>query len=103
MPTPTHVQVAPAGSGPNIDAQQLTSTESGNPTVDRQTITIGDPSAYGNVAAVTSEGYLQVARRDASQQLAVNKMQLAAQQAQIQSFGGAGFVPLEIPSFLGGY
>lgn len=60
MPTAGHVQVAPDGTGKDIDAQQLTSVESGNPTVLRQTITIGDPTTYGNVGAVDSLGQQSV-------------------------------------------
>ena len=101
--TAGHVQVSPDSTGKDIDAQVLTSAETGQPTVYRQTITVGDPVSYSSVAGVTAEGYLQVEKRDAGQQLAIMKMQLATQQAQLQSFGGAGFVPLEIPSFIGGF
>jgi hypothetical protein len=55
MATASHVQVSPDSTGKDIDAQQLTSTESGTPTVLRQTITIGDPTTYGNLATIEGD------------------------------------------------
>lgn len=52
----SHVQVAPDSTGKDVDAQSLTSTESGTPTVYRQTATIGDPTTYGNLVSVSAKG-----------------------------------------------
>lgn len=97
----SHVQVAPDGSGKDIDTDAVTSTESGNPTVYRQDIVVADPITYNNKAGVTPEGYLQVDMRSAAAQLAVAKIQILQQQSQ--SAGPSGFVPVEIPTFLGGF
>ena len=70
--SPAHVQVSPDSTGKNIDAQQLTSSETGNPTVYRQTITIGDPLSYDAVAAVeqdASQNRLIVFDREQTSQL----------------------------------
>jgi len=57
--TPSPVQVAPAGGGPNVDAVQL--TNSGSTTVDRQVISVGDPQNWSNVAAVKAASTAPVA------------------------------------------
>ena len=56
----SHVQVAPDSTGKDVDADAITSSESGTPTVYRQNVIIADPTTYGNKAAVTSGGALSV-------------------------------------------
>lgn len=55
-----HVQIAPDGSGKDVDADALTSTEGGTPTVYRQNVVISDPTTYANKAAVTAAGAQKV-------------------------------------------
>lgn len=55
-----HVQVAPDGSGKDIDADAVVSTESGNPTVYRQDIVVADPTNYGNKVVVDLMGQLSM-------------------------------------------
>lgn len=52
----SHVQVAPDSTGKDVDADSLTSTEAGTPTVYRQNMVISDPTAYANKAVVDSLG-----------------------------------------------
>jgi hypothetical protein len=54
--TQSHVQVAPDSTGKDIDADAVTSTESGNPTVYRQDVVIADPTNYANKAVVSTTG-----------------------------------------------
>lgn len=54
----SHVQVAPDGSGKDIDTDALVSTESGNPTVYRQDVVIADPTTYTSKAAVEGDAFL---------------------------------------------
>jgi len=56
----SHVQVAPDSTGKDVDADALTSTESGTPTVYRQDIVIGDPVAYASKTQVFPGGELRV-------------------------------------------
>jgi hypothetical protein len=57
----SHVQVAPDSTGKDVDADALTSTESGTPTVYRQNMIISDPTTYANKAAVSSTGAVKFA------------------------------------------
>lgn len=52
----SHVQVAPDSTGKDIDADSVTSTEAGTPTVYRQDIVIADPVTYANKAHVGPGG-----------------------------------------------
>jgi hypothetical protein len=56
----SHVQVQPDGTGKDIDADSLTSTEAGTPTVYRQDIVVGDPLNYGSKARVFAPGQQRV-------------------------------------------
>lgn len=56
----SHVQVQPDGTGKDIDADSVTSTESGTPTVYRQDVVIADPAAYANKSTVFVGGELHV-------------------------------------------
>jgi hypothetical protein len=56
----SHVQVVPDSTGKDIDADSLTSSEAGTPTVYRQVTVIGDPSTYANKATVTASGAVKV-------------------------------------------
>jgi hypothetical protein len=56
----SHVQVAPDGSGKDVDAVSIVSTEAGTPTVYRQVVVLGDPSTYGNQATVSAAGAVKV-------------------------------------------
>lgn len=60
-----HVQVAPDGSGKDIDADAVVSTESGNPTVYRQDVVVADPTNYNNKVVVDLMGQLSM-RNEAS-------------------------------------
>lgn len=55
--TPSYIQVAPDGTGKKVDQAQITY---GGNTVQRQVITIGDPSTGADIAAVDSSGRLNV-------------------------------------------
>jgi hypothetical protein len=55
-----HIQVAPDSTGKNLDADSLTSSESGTPTVFRQNVLIADPVTYANKARVGNSGALAV-------------------------------------------
>lgn len=57
----SHVQVAPDGTGKDIDADAVTSTEGGTPTVYRQDVIAADPVTYGSKARVFAPGQLRVA------------------------------------------
>lgn len=57
----SHVQVSPDSTGKDVDADALTSTESGTPTVYRQVMVVADPVAYANKASVSAAGALKVA------------------------------------------
>lgn len=52
----SHVQVAPDSTGKDVDADSLTSSEAGTPTVYRQNMVIADPTTYANKAIVDSLG-----------------------------------------------
>lgn len=56
----SHIQVAPDSTGKNLDADSLTSTESGTPTVYRQDVIVADPVTYSNKARVGNSGALAV-------------------------------------------
>ena len=55
-----HVQVQPDGTGKDIDASTLTSTESGTPSVYRQNVVNADPVNYASQARVFAPGQLRV-------------------------------------------
>lgn len=55
-----HIQVAPDSTGKNLDADSLTSSESGTPTVYRQGVILTDPLTYANKARVGNSGALAV-------------------------------------------
>lgn len=57
----SHVQVQPDSTGKDVDADALTSTEGGTPTVYRQNVVIADPVTYANKANVNSTGALKMA------------------------------------------
>lgn len=68
----SHIQVAPDSTGKNLDADSLTSTESGTPTVYRQGVILSDPVTYANKARVGNSGALAVrGGQPAAQTLAV--------------------------------
>jgi hypothetical protein len=56
----SHVQVQPDSTGKDVDADALTSTEAGTPTVYRQNVVISDPVTYANKASVSSSGGVAV-------------------------------------------
>ena len=56
----SHIQVAPDGTGKDIDADSVVSTEGGGPTVYRQDIVVADPLVYGNKARVFAPGQVRV-------------------------------------------
>ena len=56
----SHVQVQPDSTGKDVDADALTSTEAGTPTVYRQNMVISDPVTYANKAMVGVSGALSV-------------------------------------------
>jgi hypothetical protein len=58
----SHVQVAPDGTGKDVDADAVTSTESGTPTVYRQDVVAADPVNYASKARVFAAGSLRVAQ-----------------------------------------
>lgn len=62
----SHVQVQPDGTGKDIDADSVTSTEAGTPTVYRQNIIAADPVTYASKVRVFAPGEQRVAL-DASQ------------------------------------
>lgn len=64
----SHIQVAPDGSGKDVDADSVTSTEGGTPTVYRQDVVAADPVTYGSKVRVFAPGEQRVAM-DASQLL----------------------------------
>jgi hypothetical protein len=51
-----HVQVAVDGAGKDVDADSLTSTEAGTPTVYRQNVVVADPTTYANKMGVSAAG-----------------------------------------------
>jgi len=51
-----HVQVAVDGAGKDVDADSLTSTEAGTPTVYRQNVVVADPTTYANKMKVSAAG-----------------------------------------------
>lgn len=55
-----HVQVAPDSTGKDVDADSVTSTEGGTPTVYRQNVVIADPTTYANKMAVTAANAAKV-------------------------------------------
>lgn len=61
-----HVQVAPDGSGKDIDTDALVSDESQDTvvTVYRQDVVVADPTVYKNKAGVTASKALKVAITD---------------------------------------
>jgi hypothetical protein len=81
-----HVQVAPDSTGKDIDADALTSTESGTPTVYRQNVVLGDPTAYGGKARVGTGG-------DQSASLTSPAAAAAGIFALIQPFGSLRVAP----------
>lgn len=60
-----HITVAPDSTGKNMDADALTSTEAGSPTVYREDVVISSPSTYGNKAEVNASGAVLVAQTGA--------------------------------------
>jgi hypothetical protein len=56
----SHVQVQPDSTGKDVDADALTSTEAGTPTVYRQNMVISDPVTYANKARVGTSGGLAI-------------------------------------------
>jgi hypothetical protein len=56
----SHVQVQPDSTGKDVDADALTSSEAGTPTVYRQNMVISDPVTYANKAMVGVSGALSV-------------------------------------------
>jgi hypothetical protein len=62
----SHIQVAPDGTGKDIDADSVTSTESGTPTVYRQDVVHADPVTYASKTRVFAPGEQRVVM-DASQ------------------------------------
>jgi hypothetical protein len=56
----SHVQVQPDGTGKDIDADSVVSTESGTPTVYRQDIVVSDPANYGSKGRVFAPGQQRV-------------------------------------------
>jgi hypothetical protein len=57
----SHVQVAPDSTGKDVDADSVTSTESGTPTVYRQDIVVADPLTYASKARVFAAGQQRIA------------------------------------------
>jgi hypothetical protein len=57
----SHVQIQPDSTGKDVDADSLTSSESGTPTVYRQNMIIADAVTYANKTKVSASGSLQVA------------------------------------------
>lgn len=57
----SHIQVQPDGTGKDVDADAVTSTEGGTPTVYRQDIVVADPVSYASKARVFAPGQLRVA------------------------------------------
>ncbi len=55
-----HIQVQPDGTGKDVDADSVTSTEGGTPTVYRQDVVVADPAAYTAKARVFAPGQLRV-------------------------------------------
>jgi len=51
-----HVQVAVDGAGKDVDADSITSTEAGTPTVYRQNVVVADPTTYANKMGVSAAG-----------------------------------------------
>src|SRR5437762_2723512 len=51
-----HIQIAPDSTGKNVDADSLTSSEAGNPTVYREDMVLADPTTYGAKARVGTGG-----------------------------------------------
>lgn len=58
----SHIQVAPDGTGKDVDADAVTSTESGTPTVYRQDVVVSDPLTYASKARVFAPGQLRTAQ-----------------------------------------
>lgn len=56
----SHVQVQPDSTGKDVDADALTSTEAGTPTVYRQNVVISDAATYANKAKVGASGALGI-------------------------------------------
>jgi hypothetical protein len=56
----SHVQVSPDSTGKDVDADALTSTEGGTPTVYRQDMVVADPVTYANKARVFAPGHQRV-------------------------------------------
>ena len=56
----SHIQVAPDSTGKDVDADSITSSESGTPTVYRQNVILSDPTTYANKAGVTAAGAVKV-------------------------------------------
>jgi hypothetical protein len=57
-----HVQVAVDGAGKDIDADSLTSSEGGTPTVYRQNVVVADAATYANKLKVSPDGEAQIRR-----------------------------------------
>jgi hypothetical protein len=94
----SYVQVAPDSSGKQIDAAAITAA-SGS-TVYRQTIVIGDPSNIGQVVDLDQEG--QLTARDPIMRVQAYAAMRQAELSYLQAGMGAGFMPLELPSFIAG-
>jgi hypothetical protein len=56
----SHVQVQPDGTGKDVDADSLVSTEAGTPTVYRQDIVVADPVNYAGKVRVFAPGQQRV-------------------------------------------
>lgn len=56
----SHVQVQPDGAGKDIDADSVTSTEAGTPTVYRQDVVTSDPVNYTSKTRVFAAGQMRV-------------------------------------------
>lgn len=56
----SHIQVAPDGTGKDVDADSVTSTEGGTPTVYRQNVVVSDPVTYASKARVFAAGQQRV-------------------------------------------
>lgn len=88
------VQVAPDGTGKQIDAQTLVSALLA--TVYRQTVTLGDPNAVGAVQSVTPDGKAVVADLDAIALLTAAVQELACIRMALNSLANTQFTPSQV-------
>lgn len=92
----SYVQVAPDGTGKQIDSQSL--TNAAGQTVYRQNIVIGDPTDITEIASV-DDGHLSVL---GTMERVRAYYQAVHTRIRANDCYGAGFVPVETPDFLVG-